>query len=97
VLDDALSAVDTDTEEMILSALRERRGRETTLVIAHRLSTLMHADRILVLDRGRIVQSGRHQELVAQEGLYKRLWEIQTSLEEDLEKDIEALAGTAGS
>ena len=97
VLDDALSAVDTDTEELILSALKERRGRETTLVIAHRLSTLMHADQILVLDRGRIVQSGRHQELVEREGLYKRLWEIQTSLEEDLERDIGELAGAAGN
>lgn len=92
VLDDALSAVDTETERWILRALAERRGRETTLVIAHRLSTLMHADQILVLDRGRIVQRGRHADLIRSDGLYRRLWEIQTSLEEDLEKDLEALA-----
>lgn len=94
VLDDALSAVDTDTEEMILEALRRRRGRETTIVIAHRLSTLMHADRILVIEKGEIVQSGKHTELSRQDGLYRRLWEIQTSLEDDLEKDLEELATT---
>lgn len=96
VLDDALSAVDTETEAMILSALRARRGRETTLVIAHRLSTLMHADQILVLERGRIVEAGRHAELVARGGLYARLWAIQTSLEADLAEDLRELAGSPG-
>ncbi len=91
VLDDALSAVDTETESRILQALEERRGRETTIVIAHRLSTLMHADQILVLDQGRIVQRGTHQQLSEEDGLYRRLWEIQTSLEHDLEDDLEAL------
>jgi len=84
ILDDALSAVDTRTESMILDALRGRRGRRTTLLIAHRLSTLMQADRILVLDGGRIVQDGTHEELLGREGLYRRLWNIQSSLEEDL-------------
>ncbi len=83
VLDDALSAVDADTESMILQALSQRRGRSTTIVIAHRLSTLMHADRILVLDHGRIVQSGTHDTLLAEEGLYRRLWVIQTRLGAD--------------
>jgi ATP-binding cassette subfamily B protein len=83
VLDDALSAVDGETESLILDALKERRGRATTLVIAHRLSTLIHADRILVLDRGRIVQTGTHAELAAQAGLYRRLWDIQTRTESD--------------
>lgn len=77
LLDDALSAVDTQTEEMILSALQQRHGKRTTLVIAHRLSTLAHADKVIVMDQGRIIQSGTHAELMAEDGLYRRLWEIQ--------------------
>jgi len=82
LLDDALSAVDTETEEMIISALRTRRGKMTTLVIAHRLSTLAHADRVIVMDRGRIIQSGTHEELCSRSGLYRRLWEIQNKVEQ---------------
>lgn len=81
LMDDALSAVDTETEETILQALQERRGRMTTLVIAHRLSTLAHADRVLVLDQGRVLEAGTHDELCARDGLYKRLWLIQNELE----------------
>ncbi len=87
ILDDALSAVDTRTESMILDALRRRRGKRTTLLIAHRLSTLMQADRILVLEHGRIVQDGTHEQLLGVEGLYRRLWNIQSSLAEDLKAD----------
>ena len=87
ILDDALSAVDTQTEAMILEALRDRRGRRTTLLIAHRISTLMQADRILVMEDGRVVQSGTHDELIAAGGLYERLWKIQSSLEEALERE----------
>jgi ATP-binding cassette, subfamily B, bacterial len=87
VLDDALSAVDGETESLVLDALKERHGRATTLVIAHRLSTLAHADRIIVLDRGRIVQTGTHAELAAEEGLYRRLWEIQTRTESDFSRE----------
>ena len=76
ILDDALSAVDTRTESLILEALRRRRGRHTTVVIAHRLSTLMQADRILVLEHGKIVQSGTHASLLAEEGT------VSTSLED---------------
>ena len=90
VLDDALSAVDGETESIILDALKERHGRATTLVIAHRLSTLAHADRIIVLDRGRIVQAGTHSELSSQKGLYRRLWEIQTRTESDLTREMAA-------
>ena len=81
ILDDALSAVDAETETTILEALRSRHGKRTTLVIAHRLSTLAHADKIIVLENGRIIQSGTHEELQSQTGLYQRLWQIQNSTE----------------
>ncbi|TLD69877.1 ABC transporter ATP-binding protein [Phragmitibacter flavus] len=84
LLDDALSAVDAETEMNILQALRSRHGRRTTLVIAHRLSTLAHADRVIVLDKGRIIQEGTHAELLSREGLYQRLWTIQNASQQEL-------------
>jgi ATP-binding cassette subfamily B protein len=77
VLDDALSSVDTETEGRILEALRHRRGRRTTILIAHRLSSVRHADRILVLDQGAVVQAGTHGALLKEDGPYRRLWRIQ--------------------
>jgi len=97
VLDDALSAVDTDTETMILEGLERESRRRTTIVIAHRLSTLMRADSILVLDKGRIVQQGSHETLVTQDGPYKRLWRIQCDLENELDMDAGKTKVEAGS
>ena len=83
VLDDALSAVDSETEAAIIDALRQRQHRRTTIVIAHRLSTVAHADRVVVLEHGRVHQMGTPAELLARPGLYQRLWRIQTSVEAD--------------
>jgi len=90
VLDDALSAVDTHTEAQILEALRRRHGRRTTILIAHRLSSVLHADRILVLHGGAVVQAGTHAELARADGPYRRLWNIQGALEEELDADLAA-------
>jgi ATP-binding cassette, subfamily B, multidrug efflux pump len=83
ILDDALSAVDTYTEEEILSRLRGVMRRRTSIIVAHRVSTVRDADQIFVLDRGRIAERGRHDELVAHGGLYATLYKRQL-LEEEL-------------
>jgi len=80
ILDEATSSVDTDTEEKIQQALRRLVAGRTTFAIAHRLSTLKHANRLLVLDHGRLVESGTHDELMALGGIYANLCEKQTEL-----------------
>ncbi|MBT5019042.1 MAG: ABC transporter ATP-binding protein [Planctomicrobium sp.] len=84
ILDDSLSAVDTKTESHILEALEKRHGQQTTILIAHRLSSTRLADRIYVFDHGRIVQSGTHEELLNMEGSYQRLWSIQGVLDDEI-------------
>jgi ABC-type multidrug transport system fused ATPase/permease subunit len=78
IMDEATSALDAVSEARIVKNLRARRG--TTIVIAHRLNTVMHADRIVVLDRGRIVEQGTHAELLARRGHYGRLFAKQLAL-----------------
>jgi ABC-type multidrug transport system fused ATPase/permease subunit len=78
VLDEATSALDGRTEAAIQATLRKVRQGRTTLVIAHRLSTIADADEILVIRRGRIVENGRHDDLIAHNGEYAALWRRQT-------------------
>ncbi len=87
IFDDSLSAVDTQTDAAIRQALRQR-NHATTFMISHRVTTLSEADLILVLDAGELVQTGSHEELIRQEGLYRRIWSLQNSLEEELEQEI---------
>jgi subfamily B ATP-binding cassette protein MsbA len=77
LLDEATSALDSESEKLVQAALGRLAKGRTTLVIAHRLSTVMHADQILVLDQGLIVERGRHQQLLDQRGHYARMWQLQ--------------------
>jgi ATP-binding cassette subfamily B protein len=88
VLDDSLSAVDSGTEKLILAALARRKGQQTTIIIAHRLSSVVHADRIMVLEGGRCVQLGSHAELASQPGSYRALCDIQGALDDQIKRDL---------
>ena len=82
IFDDALSAVDAETDAKIRAALREKTKKSTVILISHRISTLMHADRILVLDKGKVSEIGTHEELLKSGGIYRRIYDIQTSSKE---------------
>lgn len=95
LLDDCFSSVDTETEEFILSRLKVLRQGRTTLMVSHRVSTARHADRIVVLDRGRVAEIGTHQELLAKRGLYAALERAQGRRDE-LEQALAASGADAG-
>ena len=83
ILDDSLSAVDAKTEHLILENLKEERSGKTTIITAHRLSAIVHADLIIVMDNGKIIERGTHDQLIAQNGWYKETYNTQ-QLEEKM-------------
>ena len=83
LLDDCFSSVDTETEEKIISGLQRLRGGKTTVLISHRVSTARHANRIYVIDNGRVLESGTHAELLARQGYYAELEAVQSNQERD--------------
>lgn len=88
ILDDSLSAVDAETEETILSGLKQQRGDQTMILAAHRISSVMHADEIIVMDEGKIVERGTHEQLVSLDGWYKEMYDKQ-----QLEKSLKGVVG----
>ena len=89
ILDDSTSSVDTETEAEIRDALNELMENRTTFIIAHRIQSVMIADLILVLDKGEVIQTGTHKELVSEmDGMYRRIYDIQTRIDEELEMEI---------
>ena len=87
IFDDSMSAVDTETDASIRAALKHRRESTTTFIISHRITTLCEADKILVLEHGKLVEQGTHEELIAKPGLYRRIARIQNALEEELKQE----------
>lgn len=77
VMDEATANIDTETEQLIQEALEKLMANRTTIMVAHRLSTIQHADQIMVMHKGRIRERGTHQELLVQNGIYKKLYELQ--------------------
>ena len=96
ILDDSTSAVDTATEQRLRERLREFAARRVTLIISHRIASVRHADEIIVLDHGHIVERGTHSQLVAADGLYARLYAMQSQNAERRPAKIAALALESG-
>lgn len=90
ILDDSTSSVDTETEAEIRRALEHLMQGRTTFIIAHRIQSLMNADEILVLEKGRIIQRGTHEELVVQPGFYRQIYDLQARIEDELEQELAA-------
>lgn len=90
ILDDATSSVDTETEAAIRSAMERLMEGRTTFIIAHRIQSVMAADQIVVLDHGRIVQRGTHESLMAEEGAYRRIYELQARVEEEISREVDS-------
>ena len=77
ILDEATANIDTETEQWIQEALETLMAGRTTIMVAHRLSTIQHADKIIVMHKGQIRESGTHQELLDQDGIYRKLYQLQ--------------------
>jgi ATP-binding cassette, subfamily B, multidrug efflux pump len=90
VLDEATSSVDTETEALIQDALEKLMTGRTSIIIAHRLSTIRHVDRIIVLHKGRVVEEGSHDELIARGNYYYRLYQLQYQEQEERANRVEA-------
>jgi ATP-binding cassette subfamily B protein len=88
ILDDSTSSVDTETEASIREALMGLTPKRTTFIIAHRIQSVMNADLILVMDKGKIIQKGTHEELITQDGMYRKIFDLQTRIDEELEMEI---------
>lgn len=88
ILDEATANIDTETEELIQSSLEKMRKGRTTIAIAHRLSTIQEADLICVLHKGKIVERGNHHQLLAQKGLYYKMYLLQNGLSEKMEEAV---------
>jgi ATP-binding cassette subfamily B protein len=88
VLDDCTSSVDTETEYEIQKALQKRIKNKTTIIIAHRITSIQDCDRIIVLEKGKIIESGTHTELLKNDSFYKKIYDIQISIEDEIEKDM---------
>jgi len=89
ILDEATSALDTESEQMVQKALDNLMTNRTTFVIAHRLSTVIHADKIIVLEKGKIVESGTHTDLLEKDGLYSRLCSVQFMKDTDISEEVQ--------
>ena len=87
VFDDSLSAVDAKTDARIREALKNELAGTTVILIAHRVTTLMQADCIMVLDQGKVAEMGSHQELMEKNGIYRKIYDIQMTLAEEVEGD----------
>lgn len=88
VLDDSTSSVDTETEFEIQKALRSIINGKTTFIIAHRITSIQDCDRIIVLDKGKIIESGTHEELIKNNGFYKKIFDIQVSIEDEINEEL---------
>ena len=86
IFDDSLSSVDTETDRVIRGELKKKSENNTTFIISHRISTVMNADKIIVLNHGKIEAIGTHETLIEKDGIYKRIWEIQTSIDDLLDE-----------
>ena len=91
ILDDSTSAIDLETEAEIRQALEYLMKNRTTFIIAHRIQSIMNADQILVFDKGEIVEHGTHDELLKQDGMYQKIFDLQTRIDVELEQEIQSV------